>query len=129
MKIVNVEEMDNENYFSKKYTFDQNVQLDSLLAIAKKFENDNTVLFNCRCYTFDEEGSQLSKNYKKIDEIAQIGSFPSPYISFSLVYCDRDTLDYKFSLSTNTNSRVLTYVVDKKKLPQQVINQQSEKIL
>lgn len=108
--------MESEKYFTKTYTYDGNIQIDSLISIAKEFENEDVKFSRCGCSTFDENDCSLFISYKEIDDIAQIDSAPSPYVQFSLDYCNRKTLDYCFSLSTYMNSDVLTYIVDKKRL-------------
>ena len=116
MKIISNVENDNVNYYTKKITFDENIQIDSLIGVLKQFETDEIKLSVCHCNTFDEDGHPLYCQYSTIDDIIKVSELPSPYVSFSVDFCNRKSMMYSFSLLANINSNILTYVIDKKKL-------------
>ena len=115
MKMIIEKEFDNDDYYVVTYDLDNSMQLDSLIDIARKFESDTIKMSICHCFSFDENDCPLYRCYSNIDDFIEMKSLPSPYMDFTLDYCDRDTLDYCFSLVTSINSNVLEYVVNKKR--------------
>ena len=115
MKIIDVSENDNVNYYTKKMTLDENIQINSLINFLKQFETEEVKLSVCYCSTFDEDGHPLYRQYNTVDDIVQILELPSPYVNFSIDFYNTNTNSYAFSLLTSVNSNVLTYVIDKKK--------------
>lgn len=116
MNIIKTTEYDDVNTYKKIYFLDQSVQLDSLLAIIKYFENDKVQMLACHCDTFNENGNQMYRRYDQVDDINNFRNEPSPYANFNIVFGDRDTLEYRFSLSTGINLKYVKYIVDKKKI-------------
>lgn len=116
MKVISTTENDNANYYTKKFVFDDNIQIESLISFVKQFETPEYMFSTCHCDTYDEDGSQLYRKYDTIEDIIKIAENHSPYISFCVEFCNRESMRYGFSLVANTNSNVLSYVVNKKKL-------------
>lgn len=115
MKILSVKDNFNDNYYTKTFMLDEGIQIDSLISIIKQFESDNIELFVCHCRTFDENGNQLYKKFNKLEDIQKLTENSSPYIDFTIDFCNKQTMEYSFSLLTSTNSNTLTYLINKKK--------------
>lgn len=116
MEILNVNESQNDRYYSKTFTLNNGIKIESLIDIIKQFENDQVRMLACYCNTFDENGNQLHYKCNSIEEIKKIGQGPSPYIDFSIDFGNPESMSYNFSLLTSINSNVLQYVIDKKKI-------------
>lgn len=116
MNFVDAVEYDNALYYTKKYMLSNNIQIDSMINIIKGFENEEIKMSFCNCNTFDGNGNSVSFRYYNVEDIMQLKENYSPYVGFSVEFCNRDSLDYCFSLLADVNSNVLSYVINKKKL-------------
>lgn len=114
--IEKVEVFDNTRYFTKNYTLSNNVQADAISDIIAFFETDAVVMTRCHCSTFNEDGHPLDKIYYSKEDLSDIHSLPSPYISFTIEFRNTNTKAYVFSLLMDINSPVITYAVNKGKL-------------
>ena len=115
MKFLEIGKMENADYLRKMYELDDNIQIDSLVNIAKMFETDKIKMVECNCRSFDNDGCSIYMTYNNIDDLFKLKSAPSPYISAELEYCNKDTFEYCFTIVTDVNSNILTYIVNKKK--------------
>lgn len=117
MNVVNTKESDSERRYMKIFNFDNTIQIDSLIELIKKFENDQIKMFECNCYTYDADDHPLYYGLSSLDDIKSVyDSAASPYFDFSIDFVNREDLSYMFSLVTSINSNSLIYEVDKKKL-------------
>jgi len=116
MRVIKTTEYNDEDIYQKKFFFDDTVQLDSFISLIRQFENEQTKMSVCHCSTFNENDNELYRMYTSVDEIANFKNEPSPYATFSADFCDRNTLEYRFSVYTGINLKYMKYIVNKKKL-------------
>jgi hypothetical protein len=116
MKVLKFNDVENESQFRRTYTMDESVQIDSIGDVIRGFENEETKMFKCRCQSFDEDGHPLYREYTVIEDIEETKNLPNPYVRFNIEFQDRLTGVYKFDIGAYTDSNLVAYVVDKKKL-------------
>ena len=120
MKMLDFKDYENDNFYRRVYTLDNNIQIDNFLDVVKNFETEQIKMIVCNCQSFNGDGHPLFARYESVDDIALLKDFPSPYIRFFVEFGDHITHDYKFNLEANVNSNVVSYIVDKKKLENNV---------
>ena len=117
MNIINTREHDDDRRYTKIFSFDDTIQIGSLLEFIKQFENNETKMLVCECYTYDAEGRRAYYRAYTIDDIKSIyDKAVNPYFEYSIDFGNKETSSYSFSLVANINSKYLIYEVDKKKL-------------
>ena len=116
MKVLKFHDVENERQFRRTYTLDKSVQIDSIGEIIRGFETEEIKMFKCRCQSFDEYGSPLYRGYMNIEEIIDVKNLPNPSVAFYVEFQDRTTGSYSFDIEADTDSNLVAYVIDKKKL-------------
>ena len=117
MKVISTKESDSERRYMKVFTFDDTIQIDSLIDVVKQFENEQVKMLVCHCDTYDANDRRLYYGLSSLDEVKEVyRRSPSPYFDFSIDFGSRENESYLFSLVTSINSNSVIYEVDKKKL-------------
>ena len=117
MKILKYKEKNTDETYSMAIYYDFGIQVDHFTEIVKQYETKyNAKLFDCYCRSYDGNGSPLFTICYDEKDLKEIKDWPNPYVTFYATFNDKLTGEYKFNLSTSTNSELITYIVDKKKL-------------
>ena len=95
----------------KRFDTDAPISIDSMIEILKRYENENTKLFECRCSTFTESGNPVNRTYKSVDSLRKLHNSPNPSVSAIAVFIDPKDDSYKFTISMAANTRGMNYYV------------------
>lgn len=106
MNFVEGKTIERKGLYSKKFISDDLLDIDTIIDILKKYENEDTKMFDCRCSTFTEKGNTVSHRYRNMDELQKMHNYPNPSIGIDATYINPYDMSYKFSITTanNTNS-------------------------
>ena len=94
------------------YETDDSMTVDSIIELAKKFENDRAKFFACYCDTFTDIGTPWSPELDSIEDLKQMNEFPNSSINVRLAYVNRKTEEYEFDIMTAVNSNTVTHEYD-----------------
>lgn len=114
MDIISRREFVNRGNQTIMYELDDNVLRSNIIDVLMGFQSEKNLFLNCECSTYDEDGIVLRRVFNKIDELAELKDYPSPYMSFIADYIDADTGKYIYTVSTETNNNKVECVIDKK---------------
>ena len=95
----------------KRFDTDAPISIDSMIEILKRYENENTKLFECRCSTFTESGNPVGRIYKSVDSLRKLHNSPNPSVSVIAIFIDPKNDNYKFTISMAANTRGMNYYV------------------
>ena len=114
MKYTELKVLEDDKYYNKTYSLNKTIQIDTLFEVINFFKGDEYEFRSCNCMSYDENGGSIYFEYDNVDDIRKIVKLPSPYVSFSIDFCDKQLKNYKFSLTTAINSNYVHYIINKK---------------
>ena len=76
----------------KIYDTDQPLDVNTIISIIKSYENDETIIFECRCSTFTESGNTVDYNYRNTLSLEGMHNYKNPSITLLNDEKDFDTL-------------------------------------
>ena len=112
MKIIDVKDIKESGYVGKQYFTDDPLDIDTIILILSSYENEQAVLYECQCSTFNEEGKSRRHRFKQMSQLKKMHDFPNPSIGVHAIYIDPVTDEYKFDITTAVNTNAIEYSVD-----------------
>ena len=112
MEFSEIREIKEPGYVGKQYYTDDPLDVDTIIQIISSYINEDAVLYECQCSTFNEEGRPRRYRFKKLDQLQRMHDFPNPSIGVHAIYIDPATNEYKFDISTAVNTNAIEYSVD-----------------
>ena len=103
-----------ETYYSGEkavvYKIDHGVLRSNIISIIQFFQKEYVKMGECHVSTFSESGSSCDCTFRNIDDLEELESFPSPYMSFYIDFLDVFTDEYRYSMKcSSNNNRVFIY--------------------
>ena len=112
LELKEIKEKETDKEYILIYKLSNTVQLDSFISILRAFETETICFAYCDCRGYDEDGYRAYSQINNIENMHNLDDeFASPYINFDAIFCDRETHQYRFSLTSDVNSSVLIYYV------------------
>ena len=96
----------------KIYDTDQPLDVNTIISIIKSYENDETIIFECRCSTFTESGNTVDYNYRNTLSLEGMHNYKNPSINVRAIYVDPNSMEYKFTIVMAANTRGLNIFVN-----------------
>lgn len=117
---VSTKVFDREDYYAVWVYYNNNIQLDSVIAFIRAYEDENTQMLCARCETYedhiyDDFSTPIRRKCYTVEEIIEFEKFSNPGESYDVEFGSRENHMYQFDFSATGNTHEITFSINKKR--------------